>query len=83
MNKSERPEKQSILKWLEDQNISKKLSIGFFTIAALGIMEGNTIKGVIYESKEGRKAILAKIVIDATGDGDLYSQTEAPFESMV
>ena len=46
------------------------------------IMEGNTIKGVIYESKEGRKAILAKIVIDATGDGDLYSQTGAPFESM-
>lgn len=46
------------------------------------IMEGNTIKGVVYESKEGRKAILAKMVIDATGDGDLYSQTEAPFESM-
>lgn len=46
------------------------------------IMEGNAIKGVIYESKEGRKAILAKIVIDATGDGDLYSQTGAPFESM-
>jgi len=40
VNKSERPEKQSILKWLEDQNISKKLSIGFFTIAALGIMIG-------------------------------------------
>ena len=46
------------------------------------IMDGNTIKGVIYESKEGRKAILAKIVIDATGDGDLYSQAGAPFESM-
>ncbi|HWP50281.1 MAG TPA: FAD-dependent oxidoreductase [Clostridia bacterium] len=46
------------------------------------IMEGNTIKGVIYECKEGRKAILAKIVIDATGDGDLYSQAGAPFESM-
>ena len=46
------------------------------------IMEGDTIKGVVYESKEGRKAILAKIVIDATGDGDLYAQTGAPFESM-
>lgn len=46
------------------------------------IMEGNTIRGVIYESKEGRKAIFAKMVIDATGDGDLYSQTGAPFESL-
>ncbi|NLA85711.1 MAG: FAD-dependent oxidoreductase [Clostridiales bacterium] len=42
------------------------------------IMENNTIKGVIYESKEGRKAIMAKIVIDATGDGDIYSQAGAP-----
>ena len=43
------------------------------------IMEGNTIKGVIFESKEGRKCIMAKVVIDATGDGDIYSQTGAPF----
>ncbi len=45
------------------------------------IMDGNTIKGVIFESKEGRKAIMAKIVIDATGDGDLYAQAGAPFYS--
>ena len=43
------------------------------------IMEGNTIKGVIYESKEGRKAVMAKIVIDATGDGDIFRQTGAPY----
>ncbi len=46
------------------------------------IMEGNEVKGVIFESKEGRKAILAKTVIDATGDGDLYCQTGAPFASL-
>lgn len=43
------------------------------------IMDGNTVNGVIFESKEGRKAIMARIVIDATGDGDLYSQTKAPY----
>ena len=42
------------------------------------IMDGDTIKGVIFESKEGRKAVMAKVVIDATGDGDIYSQTGAP-----
>ena len=35
------------------------------------IMEGDTIKGVITESKSGRQAILAKRVIDATGDADM------------
>ena len=42
------------------------------------IMEGNTIKGVIFESKEGRKCITAKVVIDATGDGDIFYQAGAP-----
>ena len=35
------------------------------------VMEGNTIKGVITESKSGRQAILAKRIIDATGDADI------------
>ncbi len=43
------------------------------------IVENNVIKGVIFESKAGRKAIFAKIVIDCTGDGDIYSQAGAPF----
>ena len=46
------------------------------------IVEDGMVKGVIYESKEGRKAILAKQVIDATGDGDLYSRAGAPYASM-
>lgn len=47
------------------------------------IMDGNTIKGVIFESKSGRKSILAKTVIDATGDGDLFVSTGAEFERKV
>lgn len=46
------------------------------------VMEGNEIKGVIFESKEGRKVIMAKVVIDATGDGDLFMQAGAPFASL-
>ncbi|MBK8631531.1 MAG: FAD-dependent oxidoreductase [Sphingomonadales bacterium] len=42
------------------------------------IMEGNTIKGVIVESKAGREAILAKRVIDATGDADIAHRAGAP-----
>ena len=35
------------------------------------IMDGDTIQGIIVESKAGREAILAKRVIDATGDADV------------
>ena len=42
------------------------------------IMEGDTIIGVIVESKAGREAILAKRVVDATGDADIAYRAGAP-----
>ena len=35
------------------------------------VMDGNTVRGVIFESKSGRRCVLGKVVIDGTGDGDL------------
>jgi hypothetical protein len=42
-------------------------------------VDGGAIRGVIVESKAGREAILAKRVIDATGDADMASRAGAPF----
>jgi hypothetical protein len=42
------------------------------------IMEGTTIRGVIVESKAGREAVLARRVIDATGDADVAHRAGAP-----
>ena len=42
------------------------------------IMEGDTIIGVIVESKAGREAIMAKRVVDATGDADIAFRCGAP-----
>ncbi|MCF0120718.1 MAG: FAD-dependent oxidoreductase [Oscillospiraceae bacterium] len=47
---------------------------------AAPIVEGDAVKGVIVETKSGRQAILAKIVIDSTGDGDIVR--DAPTESV-
>jgi hypothetical protein len=47
------------------------------------IMEGNKAKGVIFESKSGRQAVLAKVVIDSTGDGDLLPYAGAGFETQI
>ncbi len=41
------------------------------------IMEGNKCRGVIIESKRGREAILAKTVVDCTGDGDVLYRAGA------
>jgi len=42
------------------------------------IMDGAMIRGVIIESKAGREAILAKRVIDASGDADIATRAGAP-----
>jgi len=42
------------------------------------IVQGGAIAGVIVESKAGREAILAKRVIDATGDADIAARCGAP-----
>jgi len=49
------------------------------SLATEVIMEGNLIKGVITESKSGRHAILAKRVIDCTGDADIAHLAGAPY----
>ena len=49
------------------------------SLATEVIMEGHVIKGVISESKSGRNAILAKRVIDCTGDADIAHLTGAPY----
>jgi hypothetical protein len=43
------------------------------------VMEGPCIKGVVTESKSGRQCILAKRVIDASGDGDIAVRGGAPY----
>jgi len=35
------------------------------------IVEGNTVKGVIIHTKKGKKAVMGKRFVDATGDSDL------------
>jgi len=46
------------------------------------IMDGNIIRGVFIESKNGRQAVLAKVVIDCTGDGDVFHWAGENYENM-
>jgi len=43
------------------------------------MLEGSRVTGVIVESKSGRQAIAAGVVVDCTGDGDIAARAGAPF----
>jgi len=73
--------------WLKAESLAMTLEAGVHTIfhawGAQPIMDRNTVKGCIFESKQGRRAIKAKITIDATGDGDLYANAGSQFTTEV
>jgi ribulose 1,5-bisphosphate synthetase/thiazole synthase len=81
------PEPQSLshaldaemFKWVADVLVQEAgITPMLHRLGATPVMEGRTIKGVITESKAGREAILAKRVIDATGDADIAFRAGAP-----
>ena len=49
----------------------------FHAWGAQPVIRGDAVRGAIFESKQGRRAILAKVVVDATGDGDLFHRAGA------
>jgi len=73
----------NILKIVMDEMIEEqgeKITTYFHSWGTKAIMDGDKITGVIFESKEGRKAITAKVVIDCTGDGDIFASAGAAFD---
>jgi hypothetical protein len=44
------------------------------------LVEDGQVRGAIFQTKSGRQAILAKVVVDATGDGDVFASAGAPHE---
>lgn len=67
--------KTVMLQMLEEAGVKLRL----YTFASDAIVENGVIRGVIVESKSKREAIFAKIVIDATGDGDVAAKAGAPY----
>jgi glycine/D-amino acid oxidase-like deaminating enzyme len=45
---------------------------------ARALVEDGVVRGAIVETKAGRQAILGRVVIDATGDGDVFGSAGAP-----
>ena len=60
----------------------KNLEVFFHCWGVDVIQDGGTVRGVVFESKQGRQAVLAKRVVDCTGDGDVSFQAGANFRQI-
>jgi hypothetical protein len=81
------PEPQSLshaldaemFKWVADALVEEAgVTPLLHRLGVAPILEDGVIRGVITESKAGREAILARRVIDATGDADIATRAGAP-----
>ena len=81
------PEPQSLshaldaemFKWVADVLVEESgVTPLLHRLCVAPIVENGAIRGVITESKAGREAIIAKRVIDATGDADVAVRAGAP-----
>jgi ribulose 1,5-bisphosphate synthetase/thiazole synthase len=82
------PEPQSLshaldaemFKWVADKLVEEAgITPLLHRMFVAPIVENGAVIGVITESKAGREAILAKRVIDATGDADVAARAGAPY----
>jgi len=51
----------------------------FHTWFCQSVVEGSAVRGVIVENKSGRQALMAKVVVDASGDGDVAARAGARY----
>src|SRR5690348_10981475 len=61
--------------------IEQTVQLTLHAWATQPIVEDGVMRGAIFESKEGRQAVLAKVVVDTTGDADLIARTGLPLEN--
>jgi len=65
----------------QDMLLAAGVRLVFHSWAAVPVVEDGRVTGVIFESKGGRQALMAKVVVDTTGDGDIFSRAGAEFDT--
>ena len=65
---------------LDELVLAENIDVLLYSIATEPIMDGDAITGVMVVNKSGTQAILAKVVIDCSGDGDIAARAGAPYE---
>ncbi len=68
---------------LNDMALKAGVRMLLHSWGASAIVEQNKVKGIIFESKSGRQAVLGEVVIDTTGDGDIFASAGAEFDGAI
>jgi hypothetical protein len=71
--------KYVVLKMCVDANVDLLFHNWFCDV----IVEDGKLKGIIVENKSGRQALLSKVVVDASGDGDVAARTGVAFWQVI
>lgn len=70
-----------MMKYILEKMLNEaKVGFWYHVQATEPIVDDGKVKGIIAESKSGREAILARVVIDCTGDGDIAARAGVPFQ---
>jgi glycine/D-amino acid oxidase-like deaminating enzyme len=62
----------------QEMALEAGVHLRFHSWFSRALVEGDAVRGVVVETKAGRQAILGRVVIDATGDGDVFASAGAP-----
>ena len=65
---------------LEKKMLEAGVEVLYNTTFSRTLVEGNNVYGIVAENIEGRFAVLAKTVLDCTGDGSVAASAGCPFE---
>jgi len=62
----------------QEMALEAGVQLRFHSWFSSALVEDGAVRGVIAETKAGRQAIRGRVVIDATGDGDVFGSAGAP-----
>jgi len=65
------------MEWLRRELRAAGADIWFGTLGCGAVVEGNSVRGVVVATPEGRGVVLAKVVIDSTGNADVAAAAGA------
>lgn len=64
---------------LEDMMKEPGVEVLYYTMVCEAIMDNDRIVGVTIQNKSGKSCVMAKCVVDSTGDGDVAASAGVPF----
>ena len=68
---------------LNDMVMEADVKLYLHSWASCAVAEDNKVNGIVFESKSGRQAILSKVVVDCTGDGDMFASVGVEFDATI